>query len=247
MSRPDRFSPGVLRPTAELRRLGETPEDRDAAGQPKWVKVRRGIVIRAHTWSALRPDQRHAAFVHATTLQMTGQSLPTFSHASAAALRRLPRVTAWPKQVDVSIPSGPVHSSGLVRRHVAEVAEVEEIDGVPVTSLVRTLIDVARTQTLPDAVAATDHALHHKLCTQAELVAELAHVPTGARGRVNAALVVDLAEPGAMSVGESLSRVQMFRLNVPRPQLQVPVEDADGLAGICDFWWEASWASSTDA
>ncbi|KGN32089.1 hypothetical protein N802_10845 [Knoellia sinensis KCTC 19936] len=100
------------------------------------------------------------------------------------------------------------------------------------------MIDIARAEELPDAVAAADHALHHKLCTREELMAELDKVPVGARGRARAALVVDFAEPGAMSVGESLSRVQMFRLNVPRPQLQVPIEDDDGLVGICDFWWK---------
>ena len=40
-----------------------------------------------------------------------------------------------------------------------------------------------------------------------------------------------------MSPGESLSRAAMFRLNLPRPDLQVEVDDADGLAGIADFGW----------
>ncbi len=40
-----------------------------------------------------------------------------------------------------------------------------------------------------------------------------------------------------MSAGESLSRAAMFRLNLPRPDLQVPVEDAQGLIGMADFGW----------
>lgn len=115
---------------------------------------------------------------------------------------------------------------------------MEWIDGLPVTPLARTLIDLARTECLPDAVAAADHALHHHLCSREELFAELELVPAGARGRVQAALVADFAEAGAMSVGESLSRVQMFRLNIPRPTLQVPIEDEGGLIGVGDFGWE---------
>ncbi|WP_353952627.1 hypothetical protein V6K52_04040 [Knoellia sp. S7-12] len=237
-SRPEPFRPGLLRPTADLRRLGESPGDREEDGQPKWIKVRRGVVVRAATWRGLTPEQRHAALVHSTVMQMSSATLPTFSHTSAAALWRLPRVTAWPARVDVSISGGKIHSSGLVRRHRADVGEPEVIDGVPVTSLMRTLIDLARTEELPDAVAAADHALHHKLCTREELLVELDTVAAGARGRSQAALVVNLADAGAMSVGESLSRVQMFRLNIPRPRLQVSIEDDEGLAGVCDFWWE---------
>ncbi|MDT0214051.1 hypothetical protein Q9R29_09145 [Rothia sp. ARF10] len=87
-------------------------------------------------------------------------------------------------------------------------------------------------------VAAADFALHRELCRREDLVTELDGVPAGARGRARAALVVNLAEAGAMSVGESMSRVQMFRLNIPRPSLQVRVDDADGLVGYCDFGWE---------
>lgn len=237
-SRPEPFRPDLLRPTADLRRLGETPEDRDAKGRPKWVKVRRGVVVGTDTWNALTPEQRHAAFVHATALQAKGAVGPTYSHASSAALWRLPRITAWPRRIDVSIDSGNIHSSGLVRRHRASVRDVEWVDGLPVTPLARTLIDLARTEGLPDAVAAADHALHHHLCSREELLAELDLVPAGARGRVQAALVADFAEVGAMSVGESLSRVQMFRLNIPRPTLQVPIEDEVGLIGIGDFGWD---------
>jgi hypothetical protein len=50
-------------------------------------------------------------------------------------------------------------------------------------------------------------------------------------------LAVELADPCSMSAGESLSRAVMFRLNLPKPELQVPVEDGDGLIGVADFGW----------
>jgi hypothetical protein len=49
--------------------------------------------------------------------------------------------------------------------------------------------------------------------------------------------VAQLADARSMSPGESLSRAVMFRLSLPRPDLQVTVEDADGLVGIADFGW----------
>ncbi|MFW5472639.1 hypothetical protein ACOCJ5_04955 [Knoellia sp. CPCC 206450] len=110
--------------------------------------------------------------------------------------------------------------------------------GLAVTPVARTLVDLARTEELQDSVAACDHALHHRLCTWGDLLHEVAGLEPGARGRARAQLAVDLADSRSMSVGESLSRVQMFRLNLPRPRLQVRVEDAAGLVGYCDFGWE---------
>lgn len=238
MSRHHLLVPNLLRPTADLRRLGESPDDRGADGRPKWVRVRHGVVLHADVWAGLTPEQRHAAFVQATAMQMRTTTPPVFSHTSAAAVWRLPRVTAWPKRVVVTSPRATARSSGLVTRHVGDVDETVDTGELSLTPIARTVIDLARTEELPDAVAAADHALHHRLCTRADLVAELERVPVGARGRARAALVVDFAEPGAMSVGESMSRVQMFRLNVPRPRLQVRVEDDVGLVGYCDFGWE---------
>jgi hypothetical protein len=56
--------------------------------------------------------------------------------------------------------------------------------------------------------------------------------------RPRALLVAELADARSMSAGESVSRATMFRLNLPRPELQVPVEDAAGLIGVADFGWE---------
>lgn len=227
-----------LRLTADLRRLGEGPGDRDAGGRPKWAQIRHGVVAPAAWWAASTPEEQHASLVYASAMQMRGSRLLGFSHTSAGALRSLPRISPWPKHVEVTSPRSTVRSSGLMKRHIGEVDQYDVIDGLLVTTLTRTIIDIARTEELWDAVAAADHVLHQKTCTRADLVAELDKVPAGARGRARAALVVDFADPGAMSAGESLSRVQMFRLNIPRPQLQVPIEDDDGLVGVGDFWWE---------
>jgi len=232
---PPPFDPAaVLRLAADARRLGHHTREKDEDGRPVWVKVRHGIVARAATWRTLTVEQRHAAFVHATTLRMKAPP-EALSHTSAAAVWGLPRVSAWPKRIEVI---SPVRSSGLIVRHDLPRGRTAEVAGLSVTSVARTVVELGRNEDLHDAVAAADHALHHELCTRAELEAEFDHLDPGVPGRARARLVLDLADGRSMSVGESLSRVQMFRLNLPRPELQVEVRDADGLVGYGDFGWE---------
>ncbi len=189
-------------------------------------------------WKALTPVQRHAALVHASALRGDPDSGRVASHTSAAAVWGLPRIEEWPSAVHVTTSEVRVRSSGRVIRHVAQHVPFVDREGLLVTSAARTVADVARMSTLPEGLAAADHALRFKLCTRAELAAELADVPPRAAGRVRLALVVDLADPRSMSVGESLSRAQMFVLNVPRPDLQVRYTDSGGLIGEVDFGWD---------
>ncbi|KGN39147.1 hypothetical protein N803_01160 [Knoellia subterranea KCTC 19937] len=99
------------------------------------------------------------------------------------------------------------------------------------------MLDTARFEDLLDAVAALDHALHHGMCDVAALEEEYDALESGVKGRARARLALDLADGRSESPGESLSRVQMFRLNLPRPELQVEVCDANGSIGFCDFGW----------
>lgn len=111
------------------------------------------------------------------------------------------------------------------------------VGGIAVTSVARTVVDLARTGSLPTGVAAADHALRHGLCSGVERRQEVDAVPPRVRGCATARLVGELADPLSMSPGESLSRVQMFLLNLPKPQLQMEVHDADRLVGLVDFGW----------
>lgn len=231
-SAPRPFDPGALRLAGDLRRLGVDPR-RDG-----WFRVRHGVWIEDDAWKRLTPVQRHAALVHASALRGDPDSDRVASHTSAAAVWGLPRVEEWPSIVHVTTAEARVRSSGRVRRHVAQHVRSVERQGLRVTTAARTVADVARMSTLAEGLAAADHALRFGLCTRAELVAELAEVPARAAGRVRLALVVDLADARSMSVGESLSRAQMYLLNVQRPDLQVRYTDEQGLIGDVDFGWD---------
>jgi hypothetical protein len=227
------FDPQVLWLYSTLRQRGVDPQR-----QLGWTRVRRGVWIESARWSGLTPEQRHAARAHATSLVCDPDRSWVFSHESAAALWGLPRIEAWPDAVRTLVVGSRLRGSPGVRptRGVADDAAV--VHGIRVTSVARTVVDLARSASLPTAVAAADHALRHGLCTRADLVAEADAVPARLRGRPRVSLVVDLADGGSMSAGESLSRVQMFRLGVPRPRLQVEHEDDLGLIGCVDFDWD---------
>ena len=231
-SAPTPFDPSVLRLYADLRRSGVDPQRTDG-----WVRVRRGVWMPEAAWAPLPPEQRHAALVQATALVCADEG-QVFALESAAAVWGLPRVEPWPSAVRTLVTSGRPRGSPGVRPHVGAEAETVLASGLRVTGVARTIVDLARTGSLSSAVAAGDHALRHAMCTVDELRSEAAAVPARVRGRPMATLLADLADGDSMSVGESLSRVQMFLLGLPRPRLQVRHDDAEGLIGIVDFDWD---------
>lgn len=200
-------------------------------------RIRRGSYLSAQRWEALYAGERHAALVHATAAKMS-RPLPTFSFHAAAALWGLPIIGNWPSTVDVTLSCNAAGSSAIVRRHrVREVPRAELIAGLPVTSVARTVIDLARTTSLISAVVTADAALRSGGCSHSDLLTEAQAVADRASGRRQALRVVALADERSGSVGESLSRAQMFQLGFPQPDLQVPLADEGRVFGYADFGW----------
>jgi hypothetical protein len=209
-SAPEPFDPQVLRLYSVLRRQGIDPEASSTAGPG--CAVASGL--KAGTcWAALTPEQRHAAQAHAVTLVCDPDRSWTFAHETAAAVWGLPRIESWPDAVRTLVVGTRRRGSPGCSSHAGDLAaDAEVVHGIRVTPVARTVVDLARSASLPTAVAAADHALRHGLCTRDDLVREADAVPARRRGRPQAALVIDLADGDSMSAGESLSRVQMFRL-----------------------------------
>lgn len=122
------------------------------------------------------------------------------------------------------------------------------IDDVTVTSLTRTLLDVAAQPSFSRAVAMVDagirpaeegsflHTLgmpqpprEHLLLLHEQ---RLPHFASTRAGRV-----LEFADDRSGSPGESLFRCQCHVLGLPAPELQVPFSDEDGLIGYADFYW----------
>ena len=123
-----------------------------------------------------------------------------------------------------------LHAATLPPAHVAVV------DGLPVTTLTRTVADLARTLPFEQAVAAGDRAAGRGLdFGHLEDVLGCMQQWPGVR---QARRVADFLDGRAGSVGESVSRVRIGELGLPAPVLQHEVYDADGtLIGRVDFAW----------
>lgn len=226
------FDPSTLRLGPDLRRLGIEPSRR------AWRSVRRGVWVPSSQWALMRAGQRYEALVHATVLQCRTPENVVVAGPSAAALWGLPRIEPWPDHVVVLDAEATMGASRFIRpRHGAPVVPVV-LRGVRATPVARTLADLGSSGTLETAVAAADAALRRRLCTIADLTREVAALPPGSKGCVQARLMVDLADGRSGSAGESRSRVQMFRAQLPRPRLQTEFFDDQGRIGFVDFEWE---------
>lgn len=210
------------------------------------VAVARGAYVDASNWEALNRHDRYRLRVRAASEILAPPTV--FSHHSAAALWRLPIVGEWPNLIHIAEAKAPGgRSSAAVFRHTTGVtASPDVIDGLRVTSLSKTVVDMARATDFGTAVTLTDAALRrstHPLddvppthLSRTALLEELALVPLR-HGSARAKAVIDFADGRADRPGESMSRVSMHVAKLPAPQLQIPLRGQSGRTWIADFWW----------
>ena len=212
----------------ELRRLQRTGE---------LVRVRRGAYA-LDDKPDLLIEERHRRLVLGTAPQLRDGAV--FSHGSAAALHGLP---IWPAAVARVHVTRNRRGSG-VKRSVVQVhgaplraPEIILIDNVPVTSLARTVLDLARTLPMTQAVAAGDRALALGLRRE-DLDAGLIAMERWPGIRA-ARRVVEFLDVRSESVGESVSRVRLMEEGLPTPELQRQVLGPAGqLVARVDFLWD---------
>lgn len=203
------------------------------------VRLQRGTYTSAPGLLPRDATARHALVVRATAAGLRAASVVCAT--SAAALHGLP---LWGVRLDrvhvLRRPPARGNGSSRLHVHVARFADDEQtvVDDVPVTSVTRTVVDLARRVPFEAAVVTADAALRMRLTSGGELrecLAGMGSVP-GARA---AARVLKFADGRSESVGESRSRVLFSRLALPAPELQLRVLDRHGSTiGRCDFGWE---------
>jgi hypothetical protein len=233
----------------DLRALGRHSELVHDVRQARLTPVVRGAYRRAdavETDEQRRDDDAYLARIRAAQL-LAGQRL-VFRAFSAARIWGLPMVGRWPRPVEIVgiHADGGRSNSTLARSYLGYPAPSTERDGLGVTTLARTVVDVARKGGFGQAVAMADAALHGQEPTEhrteraslslAELSAELAGLDR-APGTAKARGVLGFADGSAESPGESISRAGMHLLGLPPPITQVAFVDSLGLIGIVDFWW----------
>ncbi|WP_448071344.1 hypothetical protein [Georgenia yuyongxinii] len=221
----------------DLAALGRDPRGAQRASRSAALtRVRRGAYTDARAWVTATNSERHRLLVLSTVAGM--RTAPVLSHESAAVILGIPLIGPPPKKVHVAAESaGGGRSSAYIQRHVIRpMPHITLVDGLAVTSAARTVIELARTRPFISGLVAADYALRVGLVTRADLDVTVDAV-AGQRGGRRARAVIDRADPRAESVGESLSRAQMYLLGVPIPELQQEFYDADGFIGRTDFWW----------
>ena len=207
------------------------------------TRLRRGVFTLAERWRTIDAEQKYLDRIRAVV--ETRKQDPVISHQSAAALWRIPLGSLWPAGVHVlAKPASHARSKNGVLVHRAEFDwdEIVELDGVLVTSPARTLLDLARTVSFADAVVALDHALNPRRADQrvlvyAEELGERLAASGAVRGLARAQRAIDFARPNSDNPGESLSRVAIFELGFPDPELQTRHRNPRGGWYYTDHEW----------
>jgi hypothetical protein len=183
------------------------------------ARIAPAVFVEMDDWNLL--DDRGRAVVRTRGIALARPRPLVVSHVTAALLHDLPIVGGLPSRVD-SLRSdvGGGRSEGSIRAHrCASPPPTLEIMGMQVTTLPRTLIDVALTNPLVVAVPMLDHALHTRSCRLDELRDEWAlrrRHPSARR----AGVCLDLATPLSESPLESILQVRLFEGGWARPRQQ---------------------------
>jgi hypothetical protein len=165
------------------------------------------------------------------------------SYHSAARLHRLSLLTPPPDDaVTLTVPllkpwnrvqpaKIVFHASDLPAEHVTR------LYNLPVTSVARTVVDLARTLPFTDGVVTADSALHQEKTNKPELLKALEKCARWPGAR-QARRVIDFADERAESPLESAARVAFDQGGLEPPELQATIH-GPGFAFRVDFRWPA--------
>lgn len=202
-------------------------------GPDRLVRVGPNAFVEGTHWDAAGPRQRYVTRVYARLGRLGTPAVA--SHVSAAAVQGLPALSGWDAPVHATVPESMYRgrTSTLVL-HTRPVPEHERVDagGVAVTSVPRTVVDIAMNGDLRTAVVVADAALRSGIGLDTLRSA----VHPGARGRRRAHSTLDLADGRSGSPAESFARVVLLELGLPSPVLQQEFV-VDGSRYAVDFWF----------
>jgi hypothetical protein len=197
--------------------------------QQRWLRLRSGIYCTSSAYASAADERAQHRFLVAAALECL-VAPAVASMWSAALLHGLPVPRVRDREVSVTREVSRPRRYPYLRVRVAGLPpdHVTRVDGIPVTSAARTVVDLARRLPFIDAVVVADASLYLRATTKDELLAVLDRCrrwPGIGRARD----VVAFADGGAESPLESRSRVRLVHeLGLPPPELNVWIPDADG-------------------
>jgi hypothetical protein len=202
----------------------------------RWIALRRGVLC-----DAALAERRNAAWLAAFAALLVMAPGAAISHESAATVHRL-RGTADSNIVWLTRPRTSRHGRhkhpGIIERSASLPADhITRVQGLIVTTVARTVVDLARHQPFANAVTLADAALHARATTPTELLAvhEFCADWPGAAGALR---VIAFADGAAESPLESRSRIAFAKGGLPAPTLQAPIRLPDGGLALADFLWK---------
>jgi predicted transcriptional regulator of viral defense system len=203
------------------------------AREGRLTRIHRGVYAVGHARLTQRGRWMAAVLAYGPQARL--------SHRSSAALHGI-RPDNRPK-IDVTLPIPSARSRPGVDVHrstTLEAADVTTIDGLPCTSLSRTLLDLAEVVDARGVEKAVDQAEVLRIFD----LRAVQEVLSRARGRPGAAVLREvLAKYDGPTLTERELEERFFGLcreaGVPRPAVNVWITLDDGIAYKADFLWRA--------
>lgn len=183
------------------------------------------------------PEDKHRLLAIAVLLQSAGVAV--LSHESAAVMHGLAMLKPDLHRAHLTLPAQAGGRTDSHRHvHAARLAaeEIVIIDGLRVTSLERTAVDVACTSGMgfAGALAVFDAALREG----ADLTVMMTVLKRRRRGVAQARRALDHADQNSENPGESWGRAQMIEAGLPIPRLQHKFFDGRGkFVARTDYDW----------
>lgn len=203
-----------------------------------WHRVRHGAYCSGELWSELSSADRHRVLSRAVL--KTAHPSTVLSHTSSAVERGVPVWGVSLAEVHTTRTDGRCgrREAGIVHhRGILPGEHVETLNGVPVTSAARSVIEVCTVTDVESGLVTAHGMLNAGHTTLAEIGALAEDTRFWPRS-LTTRLVLDLAHPSVESVLESRVWHFLWREHLPRPEPQVEVCDERGrLVGRADFVW----------
>ena len=199
-----------------------------------WVTVRRGIYLKRERWEECDEDQQWWLRDRAAHLSMSKRHV--LSHDSAARGLGLKLLTPDTRLTHITRPGvGGSRTEHGVKHHLGRVAPLRltAVDGVRLTGIARTALDIAREHGFEAGVVTVDSA-RRAGATLTALRRELALMRSWP-GVNTARAVAAFSDPGAESPGESLARILVSELGIGSPETQFPVRLGDARVAWTDL------------
>ena len=209
-----------------------------AAARGEVLCVQPGIFARPQSWDELSPPDRT---LHIMRAMCQRDKDLVFAGPSAAVAHGLEvggydLNTLW----GTTSRKGHLPNKDSLGRIIVSDDKIKVLEGIRVTSFLRTIYDCLRLMSFPSALAVTDSALRKKRIPAERLAQNLGFVCQKRRGMGRVQDIIALANGRSENGGESKTRAVIMMLGFETPDLQRKVNDPLSPSGEyrVDFAWD---------